>query len=261
MAALYQNRREAGQRLARSLEDYAGRDDVLVLALSCGGAPVAVEVADVLSAPLDMLVIQQISVPQHEAWQMGRAMGVLASGGVRILNAEVVDAFKLPSEEIEQAVAVAHRELISKERAYRGLHPFPNVCGRIVILVDDGVETISPMRAAIEAMRTCGAARVIVATPVGSASVCQQLTQQADEVICLQQLNCTIIPLFYRDFPRITGEEVYALLNQCASMVRITSGGRTGSDSHLDGSEKRGKPPPGGILEAEMLGEDEWSSD
>ena len=217
MTPLYQNRREAGQLLARSLEDYAGRDDVLVLALSCGGAPVAVEVADVLSAPLDMMVIQQISVPQHDAWQTERSMGVVASRGVSILYAEVVDAVKLPSEEIEQAVAFAHKELISKERAYRGLRPPPDVGRRIVILVDDGIETVCPMRAAIEALRTCGAARVIVAAPVGSSAGCEQLARQADEVICLQKLNCSMIPLFYRDFPRVTEEEVHALLDRCAS--------------------------------------------
>jgi putative phosphoribosyl transferase len=199
--------------LARSLGEYAGRDDVLVLALSCGGVLVAVEVAEVLLAPLDVLVIQPIGVPWHDAWQGDRAMGAVARGGVRFLSSEIVDALHLPVQEIEQAVTFAQSEVLRKDRALRGGCPFPEVCGRIVILVDDGIEAVVPMHAAIEAMRVCGAARVIVAAPAGSASGCQQLAGQADEVICLRQLNCTSVSRFYRDFPLVTDEEASPLLD------------------------------------------------
>lgn len=221
MTALYRNRQEAGQLLARSLGEYAGRDDVLTLALSCGGVPVAVEVAEVLSVPLDMLVTQQISVPWHDAWQGERPMGAVASGGVRILDGKVVDALKLPPQEVEQAAALARTELANKERACRGGHPFPAIRGCIVILVDDGIETASPMQAAVEAMRARGGMRVIVAAPVGCISACEQLAQQADEVICLRQVNCSTVPLFYRDCPRITNEEVHALLDRRARVSEV----------------------------------------
>lgn len=215
MTAQYQNRQEAGRLLARSLGEYAGRDDVLVLALSGGAVPIAVEISEALSAPLDVLVVRQIRVPWHDAWQADQAMGAVASGGIRILNSEVVNALHLPVREIEQAVAFAYGELIDKERSCRGGRPFPDVPGRTVILVDDGIETVVTMQAAIEAMRACGSKRVIVATPVGCASGCQQLARQADEVICLRQLNGTgtSVPLFYRDFPLVTDEEVRALLD------------------------------------------------
>jgi predicted phosphoribosyltransferase len=202
--------------LARSLGEYAGRDDVLVLALSRGGVLVAMEVAEVLLAPLDVLVIQQIGVPWHDAWQGDRAMGAVASGGVRFLSSEVVDAFHISVQEIEQAVTCAQSEMLRQERALRGGCPFPEVSGRIVILIDDGIEALVPMQAAIEGMRACGAARVIVAAPAGSASGCQQLARQADEVICLRQLNCTSVSGFYRDFPLITDEEARAILDGIA---------------------------------------------
>lgn len=213
MTAPYQNRQEAGRLLARSLGEYAGRDDVLVLALSRGGLLVAVEVAEVLSAPLDLLATQQVRVPQHDAWQMERAMGAVASGGIRILSSKVLDALHLPQQEIDQAVAFANGELIGKEVACRGVRPFPDVHGRTVILVDDGIETVLTMQTAIEAMKACGSGRVIVAAPVGCASGCQQLARQADEVICLRQLNCATPPSFYRDFPLVTDGEVRALLD------------------------------------------------
>jgi putative phosphoribosyl transferase len=214
MTTPYQNRQEAGRLLARSLGEYAGRDDVLVLALSRGGVLVAVEVSEVLSAPVDLLATQEIRVPQHDAWQMEQAMGAVASGGVRILSSKVVDALHLPQQEIDQAVVLANEKLIDKERACRGLRPFPDLHGRTVILVDDGIEDVVPMQTAIEAMKACGSGRVIVAAPVGSASGCQQLAREADEVVCLRQVKRTAIRRSYRDLPLVTDEDARALLDR-----------------------------------------------
>ena len=179
------------------------------------------DVAEVLSATLDMLVTQQIRVPWHDAWQGERPMGAVASGGVRILDAKVVDALKLPPQEVEQAAALARTELANKERAWRGGCPFPESRGRIVILVDDGLETASPMQAAVEAMRARGGMHVIVAAPVGCISACEQLAQQADEVICLRKVNFSTAPLFYRGCPRNTDEGVHALLDRRARVSEV----------------------------------------
>lgn len=225
MTVLYQNRQEAGRLLAAALEKYADRNDVAVLALSCGGMPVAVEVAEFLSAPLDMLVIQPISVPMHDAWQGDRTMGTLTSGGALILNSEVVDALHISDREVEQAVAFAHKELNDKERASRGIRPFPDIRGRIVILVDDSIETVAAARAGIEAMRLREAKRVTVSAPVGAACVCQQLARDADELICLRQLDCAFVPRLYGDSPLVTDEEAHALLEQTSQNQRVRGEG------------------------------------
>ena len=220
MTVPYQSRQEAGQLLARSLWEYADRDDVLVLALSCGGVLVAVEVAEVLSAPLDLLVIQLISAPIHDAWQSDRVKGFVVSGGMLILSNEVVAALQLPVREIEQAIAFARRELSHKERACRGARPFPDIRGRTTILVDDSIEIVATMRVGIEAMRRGEAKRVTVATPAGSACACRQLAREADELICLRQLNCSLEPRSYQDFPLVTDEEARALLEVCVQKQR-----------------------------------------
>lgn len=223
MTPLYQNRQEGGQALARSLKDCPGWTGVLVLAVSCGGIPVAVEVAEVLSAPLDLFVTQPISVPWHDEWQGDRTMGAVASGGVRIFDRRVVAALNLPAQEIEQTAALAHSELANKESACRSGRPFIEVRGRVVILLDDGIETAYPMLAAVEAMRARGVMGVIVAAPVGCASACQQLAPQADQVVCPCQVDCHTTHLFYRDFPPVTDEEVHALFNRRTSGVQNLS--------------------------------------
>ena len=223
MTAPYQNRQEAGRLLARSLEKCADRDDVLVLAVSCGGVLVAVEVAEVLSEPLDMIVIQQFSAPMHDAWQADRMMGAVVSGGTLVFNNEVVDALQLPAREVEQAVAFARRNLIHKEQACRGTRPFPDIRGRAVILIDDCIETAATMRVGIEAMKRGEAKRVTVATPVGSACMCRQLAREADELICLWQPNCSLVSYAYRDFPLVSDEEARTLLESYRQKQRAWS--------------------------------------
>ncbi|MDB5307246.1 MAG: putative phosphoribosyl transferase [Gemmataceae bacterium] len=161
---LFANRREAGQELASRLTEYADRPDVLVLALPRGGVPVAFEVARALHAPLDVFLVRKLGLPGHEEF----AMGAIATGGVRVPNEDVVRALRVPDNVIEAVTAGEQRELERRERLYRGDRPPPDVCGRTVILVDDGLATGSTMRAAVRALRRQGAARIVVAVPVGA---------------------------------------------------------------------------------------------
>ncbi|MGV3721607.1 MAG: phosphoribosyltransferase, partial [Actinomycetota bacterium] len=144
----FENRREAGQALARELAAYANRPDVLVLALPRGGVPVAYEVAEALKAPLDLFVVRKLGIPGHEEL----AMGALATGGIRVLNEEVVEGLRIPSSVIDRVAAREQAELDRRERDYRGDRPLPDVRGRTVILVDDGLATGSTMRAAVTAL-------------------------------------------------------------------------------------------------------------
>src|SRR5216683_1964591 len=159
----FRDRREAGRQLAQHLAAYANRPDVLVLALPRGGVPVAYEVARALHAPLDVFLVRKLGLPGHEEY----AMGAIASGGVRVLNPEVVDELHLPDELINTVTRRELQELERRERTYRGDRPFPDVRGKTVILVDDGLATGSTMLAAAEALRRLGPARLIIAGPAG----------------------------------------------------------------------------------------------
>src|SRR4051794_30789207 len=158
----FRNRAEAGRLLAERLRAYAGRDDLVVLALPRGGVPVGFEIARALDAPLDVFLVRKLGVPGHEEL----ALGAIASGGIRVLNRQIVDALALRPERIEAIAAAEQRELERREREYRGDRPPPDVTGRTVILVDDGLATGSTMVAAVRALRQDGPARVVVAVPV-----------------------------------------------------------------------------------------------
>src|SRR5262249_20201779 len=162
-------RRDAGRALAEKLRAYADRPDVIVLALPRGGVPVAFEVARALHAPLDVFLVRKLGLPGHEEL----AMGAIATGGVRVLN-EVAEALQIPEEVIEAVTAREEKELQRRERMFRGDRPRPDVRGRVVILVDDGLATGSTMRAAVAALRRQGPARVVVAVPVGAAETCAE---------------------------------------------------------------------------------------
>src|SRR5262249_653978 len=179
MTMIFHDRREAGRVLAQELGQYADRSDVLVLALPRGGVPVAFEVAQVLAAPLDVFLVRKLGLPD----QPELAMGAIASGGVVALNEDVVNVLQIPEEVIDRAIAEAREELRRRERAYRDDRPPPDVRGRIVILVDDGLATGSTMRAAVTALRRQGPARVVVAVPVGAAETCAELQSVADETV------------------------------------------------------------------------------
>jgi predicted phosphoribosyltransferase len=177
---LFRDRREAGRLLAAKLAAYADRPDALVLALPRGGVPVAHEVARALKAPLDVFVVRKLGVPGYEEL----AMGAIATGGVRVLNNEVVRRLGIPEHLIDAVARREMQELMRRERLYRGTRPPPDVKGRTVILVDDGLATGATMQAAVQAPRQQQPASIVVAVPTAAPDTCEQLKALADDVIC-----------------------------------------------------------------------------
>jgi putative phosphoribosyl transferase len=212
--APFRDRRDAGQQLAERLVEWAGRPDVLVLALPRGGVPVGYEVARRLGAPLDVFVVRKLGVPGHEEL----AMGALASGGVRVLNADVIQSLGISTEVIEAVTAREAEELARRERAYRGDRPPAEVAGRLVILVDDGLATGATMRAAATALRDRGPSRIVVAVPVGAPDACEALGRVVDDTICLlRPVWFSAVGAWYDDFSPTTDAEVRELLERAAA--------------------------------------------
>jgi predicted phosphoribosyltransferase len=206
---VFRDRRHAGQALALGLERFADRADVLVLALPRGGVPVGFEVAEALRAPLDVFIVRKLGIPGHEEY----AMGALASGNLRVLNDEVVRLLDIPAAAIEAVVGTEQRELERREHLYRDERPPPDVHGRTVILVDDGLATGSTMRAAVRALRRQQPARLVVAVPTAAADTCQALRSEADEVICASTPEpFRAVGRWYQDFSQTSDDEVRALL-------------------------------------------------
>ena len=213
MAAYYRDRTDAGRVLAAELSGYANRTDVIVLALPRGGVPVAFEVAAALRAPLDVFIVRKLGVPGHEEY----AMGAIATGGVRVLDADVIRAARVTRVQLEAIAALEQRELERRERQYRGDRPPLDVAGRIVILVDDGLATGSTMRAAAAALRRQEPARIVVAVPVSAPQTCDEYRMGVDEVVCaVTPEPFRAVGLWYRDFSQTTDEEVRDLLARAA---------------------------------------------
>jgi len=213
----FQNRSEAGARLAEKLAKYAGRPDTLVLALPRGGVPVGAVVAQALHAPLDVLVVRKLGLPGNEEL----AMGAVSTGGVRVLNAPVVESLGVTDEVIEQVAARESREVERRELAYRQGRPAPAVRGRTVILVDDGIATGSTMRAAIAVLRGQRAGRIVVATPVIARESYLELRSLADEFIAESiPRDFGAVGQFYVDFAQTTDKEVRELLKAAAPAVK-----------------------------------------
>ncbi|HWG46430.1 MAG TPA: phosphoribosyltransferase [Gemmataceae bacterium] len=211
---LFRDRTEAGRQLAAKLTAYTDRPDVSVLALPRGGIPVGYEVARALHAPLDVFLVRKLGLPGHEEL----AMGAIASGGTRVLNEEVVSKLNIPEEVIAAVAADEQQELIRRERDYRGDRPTPDVHGRTIILVDDGLATGSTMRAAVAALRRQQPARIVVAVPVGSHETCAELEMEADEIVCARMPEpFHAVGLWYDDFTQTTDEEVRELLARAAN--------------------------------------------
>lgn len=207
----FQDRYEAGRRLAEALGNYAGRSDVLVVALPRGGVPVGYEVARALGAPLDVMQVRKLGVPGHEEL----AMGAIASGGVRIVSEDVVEALRIPERVIATVAAAETQELERRERIYREGRLFPELRGRTVILVDDGLATGSTMRAAAAALRSMGAARLVAAVPVAPKESCAALRETVDDVVCATMPDRFMaVGEWYEDFSQTSDEEVSELLRR-----------------------------------------------
>lgn len=205
----FRNREHAGRVLADRLKTYANRSDVMVLALPRGGVPVGVEVAAALRAPLDVFVVRKLGAPG----QPELAMGAIASGDVRVLNDEVVQALNLTNDAIERVAEVEQRELERRERLYRDDRSLPDLTDQVVILVDDGLATGSTMRAAVQAVRQHRPGKVVVAVPTAAAETCEDLGNEVDEIVCpMTPEPFRAVGLWYEEFPQTSDEEVRDLL-------------------------------------------------
>jgi predicted phosphoribosyltransferase len=213
MERAFLNRTDAGRLLSEKLEKYAGRDGVIVLGLPRGGVPVAYEVAKRLRAPLDVFIVRKLGVPGFEEL----AAGAIASGGVRVLNEDVVRAIPYASEAIEAVTARETAELQRREQTYRDGRAAPELRDKIAILVDDGLATGATMRAAVKALRQRGAAKIVVAVPVGPPDTCHEISKEADETICLSTPPFfQAVGQYYDDFSQTSDEDVRELLNRAA---------------------------------------------
>src|SRR5881394_147626 len=211
MERVFPDRIEAGRLLAEKLDKYAGRKDVIVLGLPRGGVPVAYEVAKRLRAPLDVFIVRKLGVPGFEEL----AAGAIASGGVRVLNEDVMRAIPYADVAIQAVTAKETAELQRREQIYREGRPAPELQGRIVILVDDGLATGATMRAAVKALKQRGAAKIVVAVPVGPPDTCRELAEEADETICLSApVFFQAVGQYYEDFSQTSDEDVRELLSQ-----------------------------------------------
>jgi putative phosphoribosyl transferase len=214
---IFRNRTEAGKHLATKLLNYKDRPDVLVLALPRGGVPVAFEVAQALRVPLDVFLVRKLGVPGHEEL----AMGAISTGGVRVLNEDTVNYLRIPEHIIDAIAAEELKELERRELAYRGNLPEPDVKGKTVILIDDGLATGSTIRAAAQALRQQQPARIIVAVPVSAPETCNEYRIGVDEIICAVTPEPFLgVGMWYLDFSQTTDEEVRDLLERARGEKR-----------------------------------------
>jgi predicted phosphoribosyltransferase len=214
---LFADRRDAGRKLAAKLTGYAGRADVLVLALPRGGVPVAFEVAQALGAPLDVFLVRKLGVPGHEEL----AMGAVASGGVRVLNEGVAEALNIPRHVIDAVARREQQEIERREKTYRDDRPAPALRGKTVILVDDGLATGATMAAAVTGARSQGAERVVVAVPTAAPETCAAFENFVNAVVCAETPQPFYsVGMWYGDFSQTSDEEVRDLLARAAEVQR-----------------------------------------
>jgi predicted phosphoribosyltransferase len=226
MTRVFEDRVDAGRVLAKSLEAYRGARDAIVLALPRGGVPVGYEIAAALGLPLDVLVVRKLGLP----WQPELAMGAIASGGAIVLNEEVLGFARGSREALDGVRRTEQQELERRERAYRGAKPPLDLAGRIGILVDDGLATGATMEAAVRAVRSLGARRVVVAVPVASPEARDRIAAVADEVVCLEAPALfSAVGQWYRNFGQTSDSEVGELLAAADAVPRDTLGPTTGS--------------------------------
>jgi putative phosphoribosyl transferase len=208
---IFKDRADAGRKLATRLTRHVDREDVVVLALPRGGVPVAYEVSKALKAPLDIFLVRKLGVPGHEEL----AMGAIASGGVRVINEDLVDYLGIPNEVIDEIAAVEQRELERRDHAYREDRPPLEVKDKVVIVIDDGLATGSTMRAAAASLRKQKPRTIVVAVPVASLQTCEEFRTEVDEIVCaVTPENFQGVGLWYDDFSQTTDEEVRELLKR-----------------------------------------------
>jgi putative phosphoribosyl transferase len=220
MNMVFANRTEAGRRLAQLLRKYTNREDAIVLGVPRGGVPVAFEVARALGLPLDVFVLRKLGVPGHEEL----AFGAVGSGGVRVLDPDVIEGLGISDRDIDRVTKAERKELERREREYRGGRPRLDANGKTVILVDDGIATGSSMRAAIRALRQMKPTRLVVATPVAPPSTCHRLRLDVDEVVCVETPEWFRgVGEFYDDFSQVSDEEVNELLDRASRELRTST--------------------------------------
>ena len=215
---LFRDRYDAGEYLAGMLQHYADRSDVIILGLPRGGVPVAYEIAKKLQVTMDIFIVRKLGVPVHEEL----AMGAIASGGVRVLNEDVIRKLQITDEMIEAAAEEQERELHRREREYRGDREPLELAGKTVILVDDGLATGASMRAGVRALKLHSPARIVVAVPVGAPDTCRLFEQEVDEVVCGKTPeDFTAVGAWYHDFTQTTDEEVCHLIDEIAHQHKV----------------------------------------
>jgi putative phosphoribosyl transferase len=214
----FHDRREAGRLLAPLLQQFSGRDDVVVLALPRGGVPVAFEVAMAIGVPLDTFTVRKLGVPGHEEF----AMGAIGNGGAYVLNEETIEALGISHDEIVRVAQRECQELDRREHLYRDHRKYPVIEGKTVILVDDGLATGTSMLVAVDALRRKRPAKIVVAVPVASIEACSSLREHADEVICYHTpVRFGGVGKWFDDFSQVGDDEVRRLLNQAASRAEL----------------------------------------
>lgn len=207
----YENRYAAGKVLADLLQNYAERKDVIVLALPRGGVPVAYEIANALSLPLDVFIVRKLGVPGHEEL----AMGALAMGDTTFFNKEIMEDLDISTEAINDVIHMEKEELHRREVAYRGNKPFPVIKNKTIILVDDGIATGASIKVAIKALRQLDPSEIVLAIPVAEASICKRLTKLVEKLVCpMQPANIFAVGQWYEDFSQTMDDEVYGLLKK-----------------------------------------------
>jgi predicted phosphoribosyltransferase len=210
----FSDRKEAGIILARYLKDYANQTNVIALALPRGGVPVAYEVAKELSIPLDLFIVRKLGVPGHEEL----AMGAIASGGTVFFNDSLINQLYLEPSSIDAVLQSEQKELIRREQLYRGSRPYPELLGKIVILIDDGIATGATMRAAVKALRKRKPSSIIIAVPVAAQETCHEIAPLVDKLVCpMQPINFYAVGLWYEFFPQTSDSEVIELLEKANS--------------------------------------------
>jgi len=206
---LFHDRADAGRQLAERLGDYANRNDVVVLGLPRGGVPVAYEVASRLAAPLDVFLVRKLGVPGH----IELAMGAIAAGGVEVLNHDLIADLRISLQTVAGVAASERLELDRRDRVFRSGRPLPELAGKTVIVIDDGLATGATMEAAVTALRRMNPAQIVAAVPVGARETCDRLAHLADRVVCLATpASFDAVGLWYEDFSQTTDEEVKQLL-------------------------------------------------